>query len=83
MSYTTYFGFGFLSLLIYVLVKRSMRKPDKFPPGPPKLPMVGSLPFAFGNGKTPSLFHGSRQLVRKYGKVMMKDDASKRLCTKV
>ncbi len=58
-----------LCCLLLLLLRFLFRRPPGFPPGPPRLPLVGSLPFAVGGGKKPSLFHGSRDLVRKYGKV--------------
>ncbi len=58
-----------LLFLLLLLVVRRKRGPDGFPPGPPNLPLLGSLPFVMGDGKRPSFFHGSRKLVEKYGKV--------------
>ena len=34
------------------------RKPKNFPPGPPRFPMVGSLPYMMGSGDAPSLLFG-------------------------
>lgn len=53
---------GFITYWLY----RSTRKPEKFPPGPPKLPLVGGL---FHFIKRKSLLHSMRALVDKYGKV--------------
>lgn len=41
-----------------------------FPHSSHSLPLLGSLPFVSGDGPRPSLFHGSRSLVEKYGKVV-------------
>jgi hypothetical protein len=41
-----------------------MKKPSKFPPGPPKVPFLGGTPFIMQRG---SLFHGLRKLVSEYG----------------
>lgn len=45
---------------------RKSRKPAQFPPGPPKLPVVGSLPY-LAAGK--SGVHVSMRLTEKYGKI--------------
>ena len=55
----------FFGLLVYLIYKSS-RKPEKFPPGPPKLPLVGSLPYL---GKTGSFAHITMAVVKKYGPV--------------
>ena len=31
--------------LLLLLIYKSTRKPEKFPPGPPRLPIIGSLPY--------------------------------------
>jgi len=54
--------FGLLAYLIY----KSSRKPEKFPPGPPKLPLIGSLPYL---GTTGSFAHSIIEVVQKYGPV--------------
>ena len=42
------------------------RKPKNFPPGPPRFPIVGSLPYMMGSGDAPSLLFGvSEQVVRR------------------
>ena len=35
----------FTVLLLVFLIYKSTRKPKNFPPGPPRLPVVGSLPY--------------------------------------
>ena len=42
------------------------RKPEKFPAGPPKLPVVGSMPFM---GRHGSFLHVVKNAVEKYGPV--------------
>ena len=54
--------FGLLAYLIY----KSTQKPEKFPLGPPKLPLVGSFPYL---GKTGSFAHSIIEVVKKYGPV--------------
>ena len=53
------------ALLAYLAYKSS-RKPDRFPPGPPKLPIVGSLPYL---GKTGSFAHIIINVAKEYGPV--------------
>ena len=57
-----------VSLLAFLLYL-STRKPKNFPPGPPRLPMVGSLPFMAGSGPSPSLLHGIIEQVKKHGPI--------------
>ena len=38
------------SCLIIFLITFIFKKPRKFPPGPPRLPLVGSVPFLSGRG---------------------------------
>jgi hypothetical protein len=52
----------FLAFWLY----RTTRKPEKFPPGPPKLPVIGGLLHFI---KRKSLLHSIRAMVEKYGKV--------------
>jgi len=55
----------FATLICYLFFK-STRKPEKFPPGPPKLPLVGSVPFVGVKG---SFLHTMKYVVEKYGPV--------------
>ena len=57
-----------VSLLAFLLYL-STRKPKNFPPGPPRLPVVGSLPFMAGSGPSPSLLHGIIKQVKKHGPI--------------
>ena len=43
-----------------------MKKPYKFPPGPPRLPVVGSWPFIQVKG---SFIHSMKFVIEKYGPV--------------
>ena len=55
--------FAITFILLLVLYK-STKKPNRFPPGPPRLPIIGSLPYINGKLKTsdnPSLVHGIMQ----------------------
>ena len=61
-----------LLLVIHLLLRKHCLKPPKFPPGPPRVPMLGSIPFLKNEGEDQTsvcLFHISRQLVKQYGKV--------------
>jgi hypothetical protein len=42
-------------VLLLVRIYKSTRKPDKFPPGPPRLPVVGGLPYLVGSSQKSSL----------------------------
>ena len=53
-----------LVVLLTWLCWRSTRKPSRFPPGPPKFPIVGSLPFL-----NRCHLHLADQLRAKYGRV--------------
>ena len=35
----------FLSVLTFLVYKRMSKRPVNFPPGPPRLPLVGSIPY--------------------------------------
>ena len=50
-------------VLTLVWVYKKTRKPRGFPPGPPRLPWVGSLPFLHGSGKNFSLLNGLTEQV--------------------
>jgi hypothetical protein len=43
------------------------RKPNNFPPGPPRLPVIGSLPYIVTSGPKPSLMRGLIEQVRSTG----------------
>ncbi|KAG8234638.1 hypothetical protein J437_LFUL019633 [Ladona fulva] len=44
-----------VAILVVLLVYWVFSKPNNFPPGPPRLPLVGSLPFI--NTRKEPLFH--------------------------
>jgi hypothetical protein len=63
-------------MLIYIFIAlfllwifKSTRKPKNFPPGPLRLPVVGSFPFMGGSGETPSLLYGISDQVKKHGPI--------------
>jgi hypothetical protein len=60
-----YYIIVFLTVFCYWLFLRT-RKPKKFPPGPPRLPILGSLPFFEVKG---SLIHSIKFVAEKYGPV--------------
>ena len=61
--------FIFVALLL-TWIYLSTRKPKNFPPGPPRLPMLGSLPFMTGSGSSPSLLHGIIDQVKAHGPIV-------------
>ena len=52
-------------LAIFLLIAKQRTSKYKLPPGPPALPIVGSLPFLEGKGMVGKLIHPS---LEKYGK---------------
>ena len=59
--------------LVVIYIWKSTRRPGKFPPGPPRLPVVGSLPYAMSSAKTdmpPTILHGVIKNVKKYGSLV-------------
>ena len=57
----------FAGLVAFWLYKQT-RKPEKFPPGPPRWPVIGSIPYI--SNKENSLLLGLRQPVAKFGPIM-------------
>jgi len=55
----------FSVLLVLIFIYKSTRKPNQFPPGPPRLPIIGSLPYI-----GPCLMKGILKAFSKYGKVV-------------
>ena len=55
-------------LLIYFW-KSKTSKPSKFPPGPPRYPIVGSVPFITPPNQKPNVFWGVCQLQKQYGDI--------------
>ena len=53
-----------LALFLVWIVFLSTRKPKSFPPGPPRLPLIGSIPYLRGSGKKSSLLRGITEQVR-------------------
>jgi len=53
----------FLVIFSYWLFGK-MKKPKDFPPGPARLPFVGSFPFLTGSGPKPSLLRGLTEQVK-------------------
>ena len=59
----------FVAVLIVIWIYKQTRKPAKFPPGPPRLPILGSLPFLVGSKKRSSPLSGIDDNIKKYGPV--------------
>ena len=55
-------------LMIY-LWKIKTSKPSKFPPGPPRYPIIGSVPFITPPNQSPNIFWGVCQLQKQYGNI--------------
>nr|AKH03514.1 cytochrome P450 3075C1 [Paracyclopina nana] len=62
---------GLLFLLLLFLV-RGTYKPEHFPPGPPRIPLVGSLLCMHmrGSGSSPSLLHSFQDAAHAYGNLV-------------
>ncbi len=56
------------AILFAIWYHKRTKKPPGFPPGPPRWPIVGSLPFIAG--KNGNLLLGLRDNVKKYGPVV-------------
>eukprot|EP00092_Neocalanus_flemingeri_P024062 GFUD01026100.1.p1 GENE.GFUD01026100.1~~GFUD01026100.1.p1 ORF type:complete len:533 (+),score=117.47 GFUD01026100.1:101-1699(+) len=56
-----------LVFLVIVWIATKKSKPDKFPPGPPSLPFLGSVPFLLGYKGVLSTFYN---LTKKYGPIV-------------
>ena len=52
----------FILILVWTYVRT--RKPKNFPPGPPRLPIVGSITYMMGSGNTPSILLGITDQVK-------------------
>ena len=60
-----YFLIGSITLLILLIIKFS-RKPSGFPPGPPRIPVIGTMPQTLQKkGRAPQ--QNVCDLVQKYG----------------
>lgn len=60
------------TILFLLWLLKATSKPPKFPPGPPRLPLIGSLPYVADigpNSKTDSLLPGIQKLEETYGPV--------------
>jgi hypothetical protein len=57
-----------IALFIIWLVLMT-RKPKNFPPGPPRLPFIGGIPYMIGSMKKPSMLYGLEENVKKYGPI--------------
>jgi len=66
----TLIGVGLIISIAYLV--KVTRKPSKFPPGPSKLPLIGSLlcMFMSGSSATPSLLHSFQDVAGKYGSLV-------------
>ena len=66
--------FGSVLIILFTLwYYVNTKKPDKFPPGPPRYPLIGSLPFMLRKGSSrteKSFMHGILHNIEQYGKVV-------------
>ena len=69
----------FAIICILLFLYKAIKKPNRFPPGPPRLPIIGSLPYINGKVKTsdkPSLVHGIMQgkiFVQQINQIIIQD----------
>ncbi len=61
-----------LIILVLVWIVRGTHRPELFPPGPPRLPLIGSLLCMHmqGTSNSPSLLHSFQDAWKKYGSVV-------------
>ena len=64
--FVLYIAIFLLPLLLLVL---KSRKAKNFPPGPPRLPLIGSLPYLTDFAHQHSLIHINRKMSAQYGKI--------------
>ena len=57
-----------ISILFAVWWRLNTKIPSKFPPGPPRYPLIGSIPYIVRKNK--SFTHGLFESVKKYGKLV-------------
>ena len=56
--------------VIFYYWKTRTSKPPKFPPGPPRYPIIGSTPYITPPGsKEPNPFWGIQKLKKEYGEI--------------
>ena len=60
----------FFGVLLLIWLYQSTRKPKNFPPGPPRLPVLGSLPYMGGSGPQKSLLCGIIEQVKEHGPIV-------------
>ncbi len=58
-----------VGLLFVFWLMTLTRKPNNFPPGPPRLPFIGGLPYMLSSSGEPSFLHGLEENIEKYGSV--------------
>lgn len=58
--------------IAYQWLLKETRRPNRFPPGPPRYPIVGSLPFIMKQrgGQEPTLLSGVTACFEKYGSIV-------------
>lgn len=59
-----------LVILLVLWVIKGSRKPANFPPGPPRVPLLGSVPYLKDKVKPPCIFHSFMNLKKDYGTIV-------------
>ena len=64
LLYLVLFALGLVALLF-----KKSAKPSRFPPGPPRLPLIGSLPYLMDLKLGNPILRVSAKMVEQYGRI--------------